>query len=147
MAFLNGISPWELCHTFLRALRSEFSWEHPHTENINFANIPLLIFNGDLMNWMACTLFLLMITVSNIMARFLVACRTFFCVNCFVRRFMNEVAFSILDCRTELFVASFVISLALRFICRVALCLYLILVDKKYLKILRKSKSICFISH
>ena len=135
MAFLNGISPWELCHTFLRAWRSGFSWEHLHTENINIANIPRLWSNNDLMNWMAGTLFLLMIAVSNIMARFLVACRTFFCVNCFVRRFMNKVTFSILDCRTELFVASFVISLALRFICGIALCLYLTLSNMNKIKI------------
>ena len=131
MAFLNGISLWELCHTFLRAWRSVFSWEHRDTENINIANIPLLRSNNDLMNWMAGTLFLLMITVANIMARLLVTCGAFFGVNCLVRRFMNEVAFNILDCRTELFVASFVISLALRFICRIALCLYLTLVNIK----------------
>ena len=84
-----------------------------------------------LMNWMAGTLFLLMITVTNIMARFLVACGALFGVNRLVKRFMNEVAFSILDCRAELFVASFVISLALWLICRITLCLYLTLVNKK----------------
>ena len=82
-----------------------------------------------LMNWKAGTLFLLMITVTNIMARLLVTCGTLFGINCLVKRFMNEVAFSILDCRAELFVASFVVSLTLGFIGRIALCLYLTLVN------------------
>ena len=79
------------------------------------------------MNWMAGTLFLLVITVTNVMARLLVACGALLGVNCLVERFMNEVAFNVLDCRAELFVASLVLCLALWFVCRIALCLYLTL--------------------
>ena len=48
---------------------------------------------------------------------------------------MNKVAFGILDCRTELFVASFVVCLALRFICGIALCLYFSLSNMNKIKI------------
>ena len=51
-----------------------------------------------LMNWLAGTLFLLMIAVTNIMARLLVACGALFGVNSLGYRFMNEEAFNILDC-------------------------------------------------
>ena len=100
------------------------------SENLWSNNIDPLTY---LMNWMAGTLFLLMISVTNIMARLLITCGALFGVNCLVKWFMNKVAFSVLDGRAELFVSSLVISLALWLICRIALCLYLIL--ENYFKI------------
>ena len=41
------------------------------------------------------------------------------------KRFVNEVAFSILDGRAELLVSRLVVSLTFRLVCRVALRLYL----------------------
>ena len=64
--------------------------------NINTSHLIMSL--SYLVNWMAGTLFLFVITVTNIMARLLVTCGALFSVNCLVKRFMNEVAFNILDC-------------------------------------------------
>ena len=82
-AFLNDIFPSAPCHTSLMALRSGFSWGHHDTE-IKYECQHLrseIMSLSYLMNWMAGTFFLLVISVTYIMARLLVAGGAFFGVN------------------------------------------------------------------
>ena len=78
----------------------------------------------NLMNRMAGAFFLLVISISHIMAWFLVRCGAFLGVYCLIKWFVNVVTFCIFYCWAELFVASLVFFLTFRFIIWVTLSLY-----------------------
>ena len=124
--YQNEISPIFYCGKKLKTSEKllklpdiqPLDWKHPYW---------MTRYKTHLMDRMACTLFLLMVTIPNIMTRFFVCCWAFLCINGFVERFLHKVAFCILYSWAEFLISSLCFLFTFWLIIRIALGLYFIL--------------------